>query len=121
MNKTQNNEIKINHTMNDLEYSEKETKETYILKMIENTIRYHEKYSKSFFWNPSSTTSGRRFNESRFSVSNPKYIFTFENKKYEVNPSYSESCKNIYYHLSIYVDGIKKNITTLKSVFKKLK
>ena len=91
-------------------------------KEIERIIATHEKYSKSYFFHPGLNASSRRRNEEKFDVTNPSVTFVRGNKDIEVTMSYSESCKNVYYHLSVLEteDGITKagNISTLKKLLK---
>jgi hypothetical protein len=83
---------------------------------ILNTIQLHDKYKKSYFWSPSGNANGRRNSESRFEKNNPSYQIQKGEDVVEVSASYSESCKNCYYSLNIYVNGVKKNIRTLKKI-----
>ena len=92
-------------------------------KEIERIIATHEKYSKSYFFRSGSNVSSRRINEESFDSSNPSVTFVCGSKNIEVTMSYSESCKNVYYHLSVLEieDGkITKvgNISTLKKLLK---
>lgn len=92
-------------------------------KEIERIIATHEKYSKSYFFHSGLNASSRRRNEKRFDAENPSVTFVIGNKAIEVTMSYSESCKNVYYRLSVLEleDGkiIKVgNILTLKKLLR---
>ena len=92
-------------------------------KEIERIIATHEKYSKSYFFHAGLNASSRRRNESKFDAENPSVLFVFGSKTIGVTMSYSESCKNVYYRLSVIEieDGkITKvgNISTLKRLLK---
>ena len=90
---------------------------------IERIISVHEKYSKSYFLRSGLNASSRRRNEEMFDAANPFVTFVCGSKNIEVTMSYSESCKNVYYRLSVIEieDGkITKvgNISTLKKLLK---
>ena len=92
-------------------------------KEIERIIATHDKYSKSYFFHSGLNASSRRRNEERFDAANPSVTFVCGSKDIEVTMSYSESCKNVYYRLSVLEteDGkITKvgNISTLKKLLK---
>ena len=85
---------------------------------INRILSTHEKYRKSFFYTSNSSASGRRSNEEKFAAANKDVCFITENSKIEVSMSYSESCRNVYYSISIIVDGKSKNITAIKKLTK---
>lgn len=81
---------------------------------IENTLKTHERYKKSYFFRPGSGAAQRRANEARFpgrdySIKTPQGVI-------DVSMSYEETCKNVYYSLSVTLDGVKKDIRTLKKL-----
>lgn len=83
---------------------------------IKSIISTHERYRKAYFWYPSTTSSGRRYNEKKFHSANPSVAFETAGGLIEVNFSYSESCRNVYYGLDIRLNDEKKNITVLKKL-----
>lgn len=92
-------------------------------KVVERIISTHDKYLKSYFFHPGLNASARRRHEERFDAENPSVLFVFGSKTIVVTMSYSESCKNVYYHLSVIEmeDGmITKvgNISILKNLLK---
>ena len=92
-------------------------------KEIERIIATHEKYSKSYFFHSGLNASSRRRNEERFDSENPSVTFVVGSKNIEVTMSYSESCKNVYYRLSVIEIEEGKitkvgNISTLKKLLK---
>ena len=92
-------------------------------KEIERIIATHEKYSKSYFFHSGLNASSRRRNEEKFEAGNPPVTFVCGNNTIEVTMSYSESCKNVYYRLSVLEKEDGKttkvgNISTLKKLLK---
>lgn len=87
---------------------------------LQNAIDTHSKYSNSFFWSPASSSSERRRKEESFHKENPSFDFLFNEKSYTVSFEYSQSCKNVYYSLNVYEDGVKKDVRILKSILKNL-
>lgn len=85
---------------------------------IESIIRMHETYKNSYFWKAGGSAGERRSNEKRFASRYPSVSFITKKGTILVEPSYSESCNNVYYSLSITLDEEKKNITTLKNLIK---
>ena len=85
-------------------------------KELERIIATHEKYHKSFFFKSDSSASGRRRNEKAFIKRNPDVAFQTKKGLLEVQMRYSESCKNVYYSISITIDGKSRNITAIKSL-----
>ena len=78
---------------------------------LENIVKTHEKYNKSYFWTPKCNAAGRRAAE--FDV---EYEFEIDGKKYEVRQRYEESCNHCYYSMTIYVNGSKKDIRAIKKL-----
>lgn len=87
---------------------------------LKSTIECAEKYKKSYFWRVSNSASSRRSNEIYFSKQYPDYTFEYKGNKYEVNYEYTESGSHVYFSLDIYKNDIKTNLTTLKTIYKKL-
>lgn len=88
-------------------------------KEIERIINTHEQYRNSYFWNPACSASSRRYNERRFAKENPDVVFLRGEEIITVSMSYDESCKNVYYRLSVY-SNVKghKNIAYIKNILK---
>ncbi len=78
---------------------------------IKLLIENHDKYKKSYFWNPPANASGRRSME--FSE-NLEFIINGET--YIINQDLECSCSNVYWSNNITVNGSKKNITCLKKL-----
>lgn len=87
-------------------------------KSIEGIINTNNKYKGSYFFSPSSDAYGRRRNEQRFQEENPSVNFIDGKNLIEVSFEYRESCKNVYYYLDIRVNGMRKDIRTLKAYLK---
>lgn len=85
-------------------------------KAIENAVVVNEKYSHSYFFHPGVTASQRRANEERFNRQNKPYTLINGRDTIIVSYNYSESCKNVYYSLSVTVNDEKKNISILKKL-----
>ena len=97
-------------------------------KEIERILDTHDRYKKAYFFKPDSTANGRRRNERMFAKNNPDVSFIKNGSLIKVSMSYSESCKNVYYSISITQDDfykeesasnpIAKNITTIKKLIR---
>lgn len=87
-------------------------------KAIQNMIDGHERYSKSYFWKSGGNSSSRRGAEKKFKSNYPEFELIKGDQKITVSPSYQESCKNVYYSLSISVNDQSKDIRTLKNIIK---
>ena len=85
-------------------------------KEIENTIETNEKYAHSYFFHPGVTASQRRANEEVFNRQNQPYTLINGRDTIVVSYNYSESCKNVYYSLSVMVNKEKKDIRVLKKL-----
>ncbi len=85
---------------------------------IKRIIDTHEKYKKSYFWKPASSADNRRRNERKFIENNPPLCFIKGEKRIEVSMNYSESCKNVYYRLTVLINGEVSNITAVKNLLK---
>lgn len=83
------------------------------LKQINEFIDLWTKMSKCYFWSPPGSASARRSYENKHSLN---LDITIENKNYVGSISTSCSCKIIYCIKTLYVDGIKKNILSLKKL-----
>ena len=81
-------------------------------------INTHDRYKKAYFFTPCSHANGRRSNEERFIEQNPDVQFITSKGVLEVRMQYSESCKNVYYTVSITLDRVSKNITAVKNLLK---
>ena len=80
---------------------------------IQDVIDRHAKFKNCYFWTPNTNAAGRRRLERDNSV---ELKFVMDNKKYEVCQSLDVSCRNFYYVLRVYVDGVKKDIRALKKI-----
>lgn len=87
-------------------------------KEIERILSTHDKYKSSYFFNPDTSANGRRRKETQFASSNPDVAFQTEKGLLQVSMSYSESCQNVYYSISITLDDKSKNITAVKNLLK---
>lgn len=92
---------------------DKKTKE-----MIENTVDTHQYHKNSYFFDPAANARGRRAKEASFFENNPDYSLVDGNDKIEVTFYYRQTCKNVYYRLSITFNDQKKDIRLLKRLLK---
>ena len=81
--------------------------------MILLAIQMHNKYSRSFHWRPPAHASSRRREE--FDSS---FGFQIGSTVYSVEQSLQCSCNHYYYSMRIEVDGVKKDIRSLKKLHK---
>ena len=89
--------------------------------MCEHIIDTHDKYSKSYFWHPSTTAHDRRRSEEKFKAENPDVSFLKNGDEIYVSFDYNETCQHVYYRLnvSLYKNGkfIKDgNIKDIKKI-----
>lgn len=74
--------------------------------------------ANTYFWSPSGSASGRRSNESRHTAEVQRFLDAnaeaLQAAGITVEFSYSESCHNVYKSLSVYKNGVKKDIRALK-------
>ena len=87
-------------------------------KAVENAIATNEKYSNSYFFAPSSSAHGRRSNENKFLEQNPDFCLIKGKNIIKVAFTYDESCKNVYYTLTVMVNDEKKDIRALKNLLR---
>lgn len=85
---------------------------------IQNAIEQHDNYKRSYFWSPGGNASTRRRNEDRFTSNHPAFQIQDGENIITVKPSYSESCKNCYYSMSIDINGSTKDVRALKKYLK---
>lgn len=85
---------------------------------IENALYTHDRFKNSYFWKTPTFASGRRKMEAKFYDENPGFYIETEKGLIEVNPSLSVRCRNVYYSLSIKLDGKSKDIRALKALLK---
>lgn len=85
---------------------------------ILETLILHEKYKKSYFWNPARTARNRRLNELRFSGTHTGFTIQTERGELKIDPTYSESCNHVYYKLNIFLNNKKKTISELRKIIK---
>ncbi len=80
-------------------------------KVILSILETHEKMKGCYFWtSPKSATSRRRMEDEH----THELEFAYEGKAYQVASTTTCSCKNIFYSLSVRVDGKKKDVRTLR-------
>lgn len=89
---------------------------THLRRAIINTVDFHERYKKAYFWSPPGNAGSRRREESRFAQQNPSYRIEKDGKVIEVHPAYSLSCKNCYYSLTVLVNGKKADVRAIKNL-----
>ena len=74
--------------------------------------------ANTYHWTPSGTASGRRSNEKRHAAEVQRFLDQHADAinaaGLSIEFSYSESCNNVYKHLEIYQNGVKKDIRALK-------
>ena len=81
--------------------------------IIYRAIQMHSKYSKAYHWKPPAHASSRRRIE--FLTS---FDFKIGETVYSVEQSLQCSCNHYYYSMRIEVDGVKKDIRSLKKLHK---
>ena len=76
-------------------------------------ISFRENNKGAYFFIPGCSALQRRKNEEKnsFDVST-----TWDGHVVRVVSAWTESCKNVYYDFSIYVDGIKKDLRALRKL-----
>ena len=89
----------------------KRLKNTKAMKYLIAFLNNHQQYHNTYFWNPPGHASARR--KMDFDT---EFVFIYHGVKYELRQSLSCSCKNVYFSSKVYVDGIKKNIRTVKKL-----
>jgi hypothetical protein len=97
-------------------FKREERTSKYLRNAIENCLAFHEKYKNSYFWTSSGNAAQRRRDEKRFAELNPPFDIVTKNETIQVRPELDISCKNIYYCLSIWVNGEKKNVRIIKGL-----
>jgi hypothetical protein len=78
------------------------------LEAVLEIIDQHDRFKNSYFW------SGN--NKSKSLNWETKFNFKFMGNKFEINQSCSSSSKNVYYRLLVYVNGVRKDIRSLKAI-----
>lgn len=94
----------------------KQIKRAKIYKKLIQILERHEKFKNCYFWSSPSNSSARRAYEERYS-STP-INFKLNGVEYCIEQEVNCSCKNVYYSFSIFEDGEKKDIRTLKKIVK---
>ena len=82
-------------------------------KKLSTIIELHNNMKGCYFWSPPGTASGRRYYETQRCN---KLSFIYDGALYEINQSTDCSCKNIYYSLSVMVDGKSKDVRAIKKL-----
>lgn len=83
------------------------------IEKIRKAVELHTKYSKSYFWSPACTASGRRYNEWDYECK-----VRIGAHLYRYDGSYQESCRNCYYAGGFYMDGVKHDVRLFKRLLK---
>jgi len=83
-------------------------------KLIMSTLALHEKYKKSYFWNSPSNASGRRSMEDNFGGKD--FILNTKDGKVEVYFDFNVTCSNVYYSMTVLLNGVKKDVRILKKL-----
>lgn len=84
-----------------------------MISLLHEIIDLHDEMKGAYFWRPPSSAPQRRAYERDRS----NFIkFSINNTLIEIDQKTDCSCKNIYYSLSVHVDGVKKNIRVLKNL-----
>ncbi len=85
---------------------------------IINVINLHEKMKGAYFYKSPGNASSRRYYEKQNSLITK---FSYKKQKIEIKQETTCSCKNVYYKMTIYIEGEKtnKNIKFLKSLLNK--
>jgi len=78
---------------------------------VQQAIKLIESMKNCYFWNPPGNASSRRYYEGQKSMN---FEFNLKRHHYKVDIHTTCSCKNIYFHREIYVDGNRKNIRALR-------
>lgn len=88
--------------------------------MCERIIETHSKYSRSYFWHPSTTAYNRRYAERKFKAENPDVSFVKYDDEIRVSFEYKETCQNVYYRLfvSIFKNGEFVKYGNIKNIKK---
>jgi len=88
---------------------------TQVKAVITEILANAERYRNCFFWTPPSRASERRNEEF-----DNEHSFEFEGYSYSVRQSLTISCRNMYFQTIVYKDGVRTNITPLKTILRKL-
>lgn len=88
---------------------------------LKRIVSTHERYSKSYFFNPASSAGSRRSNERKFKLKNPDVAFVKNGSLIKVSVSYIESCNNVYYQLTVTVDAFYKEESASDPVVKDIR
>lgn len=78
---------------------------------VKDVIELHEKMKKAYFFTPPYTSEKRRSYEQENSL---KLKFKNDKKIYSVEAITECSSKNVYFKLSVYENGKKKDVRILK-------
>lgn len=87
--------------------------------MLQSIIDLHNKMKGAYFYSPPQQAYARRRYEEHNSMSTE---FVLDGEEILVEQITSCSCKNVYYSMSIYIDGkiTDKNIRFIKNILKEL-
>ena len=79
--------------------------------LINAIIKDHDKLKNSYTWKSYGGAAQRRASEF-----DNIWKFIFKGSLYEIRQYRSNSCKNVYYGLSVFVAGTKKDVRALKQI-----
>ena len=82
--------------------------------LIKDIISQHEKFRDSYMWSSPDSASSRRLYEKQ--NSREPISFMFQGKVYGIEQTVNCTWKNVYYSISVIVDGVSKNINSLKKL-----
>ena len=87
-----------------------------MLKNLQAIINLHDKMKGSYFYHSPSSASSRRSYEKYNSLTTE---FEFDGQQIRVEQGTRCSCKNVYYSMSIYINGVcGKDIRFIKKLLK---
>lgn len=85
---------------------------TNLERAITRAIDHHEHFSNAYFWSPPGQAAARRAMERNKSFAER---FLLDGSMYAYESSVRCSCKNVYYHGTFLVDGVKKNVRCFRA------
>ena len=83
--------------------------------LLQTILDTHVKFKNSYFWTSPGNASSRRSLERQNSN---EIDFHHNGHHYKIYQSVSCSCRNVYYHLCVYVDGVKKDVRAIKKIIR---
>jgi len=89
----------------------KRIKNTTAERTLRAVLATHDRLRGCYHWRPPSNASGRRRMESDHSRS---LEFSYMGTEYAITQTTDVSCQNVYYRLSVEVDGKRRDIRAVK-------